>query len=68
MSRFETLTNKGIEREREKKSNLPDEFVVELVIAARGGQECVAVGDEKVENDGGLKVIRFNLKSCIDLI
>ncbi len=56
-----------VPRTRQRKSlNLPDKFVVELVITARGRQKGVAVGDKKVENDGGLKSKWFSLKSCID--
>ena len=58
MSRFETVNDNGLESARKKRSNLPDKFVVELVVAARGRQEGVAVGNEKVENDGGLKIQR----------
>ena len=35
--------------------HLPDKFVVEFVVAAGRGEEGVAVSDEEVENDCGLK-------------
>ena len=53
-------------KKRGKRYSLPDKFVVELVVAARGRQERVAVGDEKVENDGGLQ-IKLNLSLTISL-
>jgi hypothetical protein len=40
---------------RKVDGKLPDKFVVEFIVAARGGKECVAVRDEQVKNDCGLK-------------
>ncbi len=37
------------------KQLLPDKFVVEFIVATRGGKESVAVRDEQVKNDCGLK-------------
>jgi hypothetical protein len=41
------------------KKLLPDKFVVEFIVATRGGKESVAVRDEQVKNDCGLKEKKY---------